>query len=282
MTVLDLSQYDLSTLDPACMKASGVSGVILGVFSGTNAPHAMANAGDALQKAGISVLAWYGLPYFGSAYGALRDITWAAQLAKDFKTPRVWIDCEIDGYQVGFTDVTPVIPSGRILTIKDCIGIIESAGVEAGIYSAPWWWIPNTGNYKGFSHMPLWFANYGANDGTQAPLRILPTPFGGWTEATIHQYTSTLYVCGRSRDANYVFEEDMTSEQIQAIVDQRLDQTIGLTVLSLLEQIVGNAENTFSAKERKRADEILKKLTIKTVAPHVHQQPGTTGSVVQA
>lgn len=282
MTVLDLSGYDLSTIDAACMKASGVSGVILGVFSGSNSPHGMADAGEALQKAGIPILGWYGLVYFGSAYGSTRDITWAAQLAKDFKTPRVWIDCEIDAYQVGFTDTTPCTPASRILEIKDNISIVEMAGKEAGIYSAPWWWIPNTGNYKGFSDRPLWFANYGPGGAPQVPLEILPQTFGGWTKATVHQYTSILNICGRGRDANYVFEEDMTTDEVKTIVDGRLDATLGLTLLALLEQVTGIANSTFSPAERKRADAVLARLVSSGIAPHVHQQSGTTGPVVKA
>ncbi len=211
MTVLDLSQYDLPTLDVAEMRAYGVTGAILGVFSPNNPPHDMANAADRLIAGGIPVKAWYGLAYYGSAYGATRDITWAAQLARQFKTPYVFVDSEIDGTGI-FTDVTEPTPQARVEQHDYCYGIIieSGGGAKPGTYTAPWWWNPKMGGTEKFADSPLWYANYGVNDGKQPPIPVVN--FGGWTKVGIHQYTSTLYVAGRNRDANYWFLGDEVSQ----------------------------------------------------------------------
>lgn len=205
MTVVDLSQYDLP-VDPACLKAAGVTGVILGVFH-PSGPEPMAALGQACLDVGLPILGWYGLPYFGSPFGENRDITWAIANAQATGVKRVWIDCEIDAAPFGFTDDLGATPGGRVSTIRILTQRIRAAGLEPGIYSAPWWWRPNTGDTQEFRDLPLWFANYPA-DGHAMP--ELPDPFGGWTKPAIHQYTSSFNVCGRDRDANYVFEEDMS------------------------------------------------------------------------
>lgn len=271
MTVLDLSSYDIPTLnDPACLASSGVSGVILGVFSPANPPYAMGAVHEALRDVGIQTLGFYGLPYFGSAWGRTRDTKWAVELALKYGVPRVWIDCEIDAYQVGFTDLSPVTPGSRVRDIQDCVNIIESAGLSAGIYSAPWWWIPNTSNTSQFSHLPLWFANYPA-DGHAMP--ILPQPFGGWTKPAIHQYTSTLYVCGRNRDANYVFEE-------QEMPDPRTDELIA--AMGGIEAIRewnkrGNsllAGYAIEQTEQNQVEADVAKLKVSALPDHTHEPGG--------
>jgi len=216
VSILDLSQYDLP-VDPLCMVQSGVTGVILGTFHPTG-PQPMLSAGIYLKNEGIDILGVYGLPYFGSPYGENRDIDWAIANAKKLGVKRVWIDCEIDAAPFGFTDDVGATPERRVAVIRSLVAKIEAAGLEAGIYSAPWWWIPETNNCTEFSHLPLWFANYPADGFTK--YEMLPQPFGGWTRPSAHQYTSTLPVCGRGRDANYVLEEDtMTSPEDKEVLD---------------------------------------------------------------
>lgn len=210
MAYLDLSQYD-TPFDASCFKAAGVDGVILGVFH-PGGKEKMAEAAGQLITAGVPIIGFYGLPYFGSLFGEQRDISWAIENALRFGVSRVWIDCEIDAAPFGFTDDVGATPARRVKVIRELVAKIRAAGLEPGIYSAPWWWKPETGNSTEFADLPLWFANYPDNG---RAMDTLPEPFGGWTKPAVHQYTSTLYVCGRDRDANYVFEEtnDMTPEQ---------------------------------------------------------------------
>lgn len=209
MRVLDLSQYDLPTYDPACLKANGVTAAIFGVFH-PSGPKVMRQAAQRALDAGIAVPAFYGLPYFGSPSGEARDISWAIENCLILGVPRVWIDCEIDAKEIGFTDDQGATPARRVRVIREMVAAIEAAGLSAGIYTGAWWWPGQTGNSTEFAHLPLWHAAYPV-DGSA----IRTVSYGGWSEVAIHQYTSSFNVCGRNRDANYVFEEenDMTPEE---------------------------------------------------------------------
>lgn len=223
MTVLDLSQYDLPTLTTGNTKAMadyGVTGAILGVYSPTNAPEEMAAAAERLRDAGISILGFYGLIYFGHPYGETRDVDWAIQLAQRYGVSRVWLDCEIDAFEVGFVNSTAPNPEKRVAAVQRAVDRVQDAGLNAGIYTGSWWWSPKTWNSTAFSHLPLWHAAY-PYDGQ--PIRTVN--YGGWTDVAIHQYTSSLYVAGRNRDANYVFMEE---EDMSALEDR----------VSLLERII--------------------------------------------
>jgi hypothetical protein len=217
------------------MKAYGVEGVILGVFSPGNPPHDMANAADKLIGGGIPVRAWYGLPYYGSAYGATRDIKWAADLAKEYRTPYVFVDSEIDATGI-FNDATTPTPASRVVEHRECYAIIHASGATPGTYTAPWWWNPKMGGTAEFADSPLWYANYGVNDSQQPPINIVN--FGGWSKVAIHQYTSTLNVAGRNRDANYWFlqEDSLTKEDIVALFGSTERDPVSGRLLSVEER----------------------------------------------
>jgi hypothetical protein len=197
------------------MKSAGVTGAILGVYSPTNAPHRMAQAAQKLRDNDVDILGFYGLIYFGSAWGEVRDTQWAIDLAKQFGVGRVWLDCETDGKDNGFTDAVVPTPPRRVTAIRNAVGMVEAAGLKAGIYSGAWWWPGSTADCTEFSHLPLWHAAY-PGDGRE----IRNVRYGGWTAVAIHQYTSSLNVCGRNRDANYVFMEE------EELPDPRIDKLI--------------------------------------------------------
>lgn len=221
MTVLDLSQYDIPTFDPECMKAAGVGGVILGVFSGADSPEGMAGVAQGCVDAGLPILGFYGLIYFGSPYGETRDTRYAIDLAKRFGVERVWLDCEIDGNAIGFTDATSPTPFGRVAAIRTCVEMVEREGLKAGIYSGAWWWPSKTDNSREFSRLPLWHAAYLDNAGT--PYAVQQVNYGGWSDVALHQWTSTLPVCGRNRDANHVWDSSIWGEEMP---DPRVDKII--------------------------------------------------------
>jgi hypothetical protein len=194
---LDVSNFDQATFDAKCLKAAGVESIILGCQD----PVAAEAMAFEAKRAGILIRASYGFDYFtaGPALGN-GDIHDAIDISKHYELPRIYVDCEIDN--------TPDDVADRNSEVADCESLIVSAGLEAGIYTAPWWWVPNHGNTAEFAHLPLWLAKYGPNDGSIGPIEQLGfLSFGGWTRCVMHQYTSTLEVCGRGRDANYVFEE---------------------------------------------------------------------------
>lgn len=203
---LDVSQYDLSTFNPACLKAAGATDIIFGVFDPVDPPNKMRQAALEWRAVGGNVRGFYGFCYFGSPFGAYRDTKWAIQLAQEFGVDRVWVDCETDGRAVGFTDAVQPTPAQRVAEIQGCVDLIRAAGLTPGIYTGGWWWPGQTENSSQFANLPLWHSDYGANDGTREPVQEVA--YGGWSKVSIHQYTSQLPVCGRNRDANYVFEED--------------------------------------------------------------------------
>jgi len=214
--LLDLSHYDLATFDAGCFYKNGVRRVILGTYS-RNATIQMIVG---CRNNGIEVVGLYWLPYFGdSDYYVNRDIDTAIAIATRYGIGTVWVDAEIDAWQIG-VDVPPSNASQRVAQLQGQLDKVTAADKRAGIYTAKWWWNDNTGHSTAFARYPLWHAIY-----TNGPR---PTPgFGGWAKAEIHQYTSERVLCGRVRDHNYLFtavdaeaitEEDMTPQEVEAIV----------------------------------------------------------------
>lgn len=222
MTVLDLSNNDLSTLDPECFRENGVTGVICGVFSRTDAPNQMRVAAQRCRDAGLTIHGFYGLIYFGSPFGEMRDVRWAIQLALEFGVQRVWLDCETDGLENGFTDAHVPSQGERVAAIRRAVAMVREAGLSPGIYSGSWWWPHGTGDSTEFSDLPLWNSYY-----DQDP-DIDGLPYGGWTTAAVEQYSSTIFLCGRARDHNHIYEseDDMTQEQA-AKLDAIYDALVG-------------------------------------------------------
>jgi hypothetical protein len=226
LSVLDLSSYDIPTLNATCFKENGVTDVILGVYSPVGAPEQMGHVANLCRNAGLNIKGFYGFVYFGSAYGQLRDIIWAIQLAKRFGVDEVWIDAEIDGAAVGFTDVGPVTPLRRVNELLEAVALVEEAGLKPGIYTGGWWWPSQTNNSARFSHLPLWHAAYADNLGTYSEVRTVN--YGGWTNVAIHQWTSTRRICNRERDHNTIWtieEDESMSAQDVARID-RLERII--------------------------------------------------------
>lgn len=223
--VLDLSNNDLGTIDPACFKAHGVDGVYLGTFSRTNAPRVMADVAESCKQGGLEIWGFYGLPYYGDSYGETRDIRWAIDLAREFNAPRVIIDTETDAYLNGWIDAAVPSPAHRNDVVEQLVGEIQAKNLNPWIYTYAGWWYNQHANTTRFNHLPLLLAAYGVNDGTQPPIKEFTTfAIGGWTRPSGHQYTSEwglINGCGRSnRDANYIFndEEEMSPKELELLL----------------------------------------------------------------
>jgi len=251
MLILDVSNYDESTFDPACMLSEHVDGVILGCQREDVADR-MARMAAA---AGLPIIATYAFLYFGQ--DTLGQTMAAVRISEKYGIPRVFLDCESgEG-----TERPGITVAERQAELRDCIHAVETEGLAAGIYTGAFWWPSKMGNTTEWARLPLWHAAY-YNDGSKQR----SVAYGGWTECAIHQWTSTLDVCGRRRDANEVWdtsllEVGMTKDETQALIDQRLDATIGLTLLALMEQMVGIVPSTFDQTNQQRVDAIVAKLT---------------------
>ena len=204
MTVLDLSNYDADTLDVACMKAAGVTGVILGCQRALVARQ----MADKLQAGGLPIIGVYAFLYLGiDSTGQAGN---AIDIAHEYGVRRVWLDVE----STGASERAGITPAERIAEVANCVAMLRSAELEPGIYTGRWYWVPYMENTAMFSDLPLWHSEYPA-DGHE----VRAVNYGGWTNVAIHQYTSTLPVCGRNRDANYVFvEDDMADPRVDALI----------------------------------------------------------------
>lgn len=194
---LDLSNWDVATFDAAAFAAAGVRRVVIGTQFPDDTRRMVADC----RAAGIEVIGLYVFLYFGGSAGTLDQVNIAIALCHELGIARLWLDCEADGG-------TNATSSLRNAELAACVDAITAAGLSPGIYTAAWWWVPHHGNVTTWSNLPLWLPAYGVNDGTEAPIEELGAlAFGGWTRCAMHQYTSTLMIAGRGRDANYLFEE---------------------------------------------------------------------------
>lgn len=220
MRTLDLSNHDYSTFDPACLKAAGVERVILGCWDFAIAETMLL----ALRNAGITVedvycFLYYRLPWENN------DILNADVLQQRHGgIKRIWLDCEamFDG-PAGLLDTeaegTTVI---QRLQLTQSWFVTMSREFEVGIYTGRYWWRDKMANSTWFAERgaPLWLANYGTNDPDNPRPPILEEHFGGWTKPAVHQYSSTIPVCGRGRDHNYWFLEEGLSVEDRARLDR--------------------------------------------------------------
>jgi hypothetical protein len=194
--ITDLSHWDWPTFDAQCFKDAGVTHAIVGC---QDEVIAKAMVGQ-LEAVGIAVPWLYAFLYFGGQQpmsATQRMIR--VQNANPGRARVLCCDAEADD-----PDVPNVTVATRNAQLANCLAAVKDAGHARAIYTAAWWWVPKHANSPGWKELPLWNANYGANDGTLGPIRNVN--FGGWTDVAIHQYTSTGGFCGRDeRDRNHVF-----------------------------------------------------------------------------
>jgi len=189
MTIcLDVSNYDYDTFDADCMKAAGVDKLIIGCQRPEIARWMCTEA----QRAGIEIIGVYAYIYFG--VDTIGQTKAAIDVAKEYGIGTVWIDVE---------DTSGGTIDSRLSEVRKTVNLVEEAGLNAGIYTGGWYWPTYMADTNEFSRLPLWHSAYWDDH-----REVRNVSYGGWNAVAIHQYTSTLSICGRNRDANYVFEED--------------------------------------------------------------------------
>jgi GH25 family lysozyme M1 (1,4-beta-N-acetylmuramidase) len=196
MVCLDLSNWQYPA-DGQALAAAGVDEIIIGA----QIPSQSRQIIESCRAAGIQCR---------SDYAFLWDVETpkirtqkAIDLAKQYALPLVWLDVE-DG------DLAPATVAGRQASVMECRRLVEGAGLECGIYTSGPYWIKEMGNTAAFKDLPLWYANWGVNDGKQAP--IYNVDFGGWKVVAVHQFTS-LYPINGGLDANYIMDESIFGEE---------------------------------------------------------------------
>lgn len=144
-----------------------------------------------LIAAGIEVegyvYVWFGTEP-GSAEWAANRVRWACdELQAAGGKPFMWLDCEQSDHDTPPFDYVhaPTSP-----TIRACVAAVTEKGLQAGIYTAAWWWIPGVSNSTEFSYLPLWNANYDLDPDLDE------VDFGGWRVPRMEQYRGNTTLAG--------------------------------------------------------------------------------------
>ena len=203
MTVLDISNYDWP-LNASCLKEEGVDRVIVGCQRAYIAEQQI----GLLRGAGIVVTDLYAFLYFGfDPMAETEKAIGVAQRQGGIRT--IWLDCESTGQYDRAGG-----PAQRVEELKGCVAAVENAGFRCGIYTGGWWWPTQQGMGESttFSILPLWHSAYFDDE-----REVRQVNYGGWSKVAIHQYSSSIQVCGRERDHNHVFEQE---EVDMALLDE--------------------------------------------------------------
>lgn len=215
MRVLDLSNHDYATFDPACLRAAGVERVILGCWDFAIAEAMLlALRAHGIVAEDLYCFLYYRLPWENN------DVLNATVLhERHGGIERVWLDCEAEFDGPGGlldTEAPGTTVALRQEITQSWYTTLEREGYQAGIYTGRFWWADKMGDDRWFAQAgaPLWLANYGTDDPDNPRRPVTEADFGGWTRVAVHQYSSSIPVCGRGRDHNYWFlEEPMTPEE---------------------------------------------------------------------
>ncbi|MGE3706744.1 MAG: GH25 family lysozyme [Vicinamibacterales bacterium] len=211
MVVLDLSNHDYSTFDPACL-ARTVERVIVNCWDRGITRDIVLRS----RAYGIDAEDLYCYLYFGQQWEQ-REVENAVALIADIGgIKRVWLDVEADPPN----EIVGMTTAGRVAAIDRALATLPTS-VQPGIYTYGPYWVGQMNSSVRYRHLPLWYANYGTNDPKAPRGPIQAVNFGGWSAVSVHQYSSTIEVCGRGRDHNYWFipegEVGMSDDDLLAI-----------------------------------------------------------------
>jgi hypothetical protein len=218
--VVDLSNYDWDTFDAAAFYTAGVRRAIVG----SQQPSVSRQMVEGLRSEGIEVIGTYDLPYFGSDETTQGPIERAVAFAEQYKIPRVWVDAEIDACQTNVPEwqsIPPPSVAQRQAEFRWCMDLVKAHAPSHGIYTNGGWWTPNMAGSTEWCDAPLWLATYGKDGAAIGP--ITEVDFGGWTKASLHQYTSIWQVNGRGRDCSYLFAEVAKEGQVGQDIAVRIE-----------------------------------------------------------
>lgn len=221
---LDVSNYDRDTFNVECFKASDVSGLIVGCQRPDVASWMIHQA----LTGNLPVRAVYAFLYFGiDSIGQTRN---AVQVAREFKIPYVTLDVESTPPH----EAAGITPWQRINELRQCVNYVEDSGLSVIIYTGGWYWPSAMANTNEFSEYPLHHAAYRDYFGT--PYEVRRVNYGGWTDVAIHQWTSTLNICGRGRDSNHIWNKALF-EEVDMFTDNDREMLYGL-----IDLLIGRAD----------------------------------------
>lgn len=220
MKTVDLSNWDYPTFSASCLREAGVVRAILGCWDRAITSSMLVQ----LRQVGIAVQDLYVFIYPRLPWER-RELNNALAIAQEHGgIRRIWMDWESQFTEWPGdmdTEAPGTTIAHRIAIAREVEAIIRDAGIQPGVYTGAYWWTSKMGNTDEFSHLPVWLADYGANDpdNPRPPRRTVA--FGGWQYTSAHQYSSSIPVCGRERDHNYWFlQEDspMTDDERELLL----------------------------------------------------------------
>jgi GH25 family lysozyme M1 (1,4-beta-N-acetylmuramidase) len=127
--------------------------------------------------------------------------------------------------------VVPAWSAAWVSGLRECLKVLEATtGRVPIIYTGAWFWQPAIGNQTWAARYPLWVASY-------TPTPIIPAP---WTNALIHQYTSSgdgkAYGCqSTGLDLNRFLG---TEQEFQAFIGRTEEQTMSKVRVTVGDQTV--------------------------------------------
>lgn len=262
MVTLDLSNWDVPTFDPACMAAVGVERVVVGCWDLA----ATKTIVDGCRKAGSVAEDLYCFLYYGRPW-ELREVENAIVMLRTYSgVARVWLDCEA----VSPNETPGMTPERRLEATRTARAALEREGVEVGIYTGEPYWRGQMADSQEFARHKLWLASWGNNDPDAPRPPITAVSFGGWERVSVHQYSSTIEVCGRPRDHNYwmLEEEDMDlRERLERVERLLAGNGIAKDPSKPGERITGEEALEYAAE---RGWSAFLGLVTGPVAPHSH------------
>ncbi len=224
--LLDISNYDVPFSDNTveCLEESfGYKYYIVG----SQRPGIALDQIRTIQRMGARVQGTYAFLYFG--LDTLGQTANAINLAKDAQASYVWLDCE----SVPPHEAQGITASQRIAELHKNVQLVTAAGLNPGIYTGQWWWVPNMGNTTAFSELPLWHSAYWDDE-----REVRHVNYGGWKDVSIHQFSSSLTMCGRPRDRNYVFnttligDDDLAAQELFNEMNAALQKRMAIETLA--------------------------------------------------
>lgn len=175
-------------------------------------------------------------------YDQWRDFSDQVEEAKrryaGFPVTKLWLDCE-------FATTAP--PDVAVARIQNAVDYCERKGINYGIYTGSWWWVPMTDDTHDFAHVDLWYSYY--------PMPFRPpcyspvtyeesvVTFGGWTLFQMWQYRGTTLFCGVTVDFNYFREVRMMEERIKELENQNKWLIAAFRLTQMRLYVLGQAVN---------------------------------------
>lgn len=215
LNAVDMSRWggELTAEEALAMVAEGIELVIVGTGHAGGAGLWARQQAEAAVAAGLRLEAYI---YLYMAGDPVEQVGQALATLEGLPVRRWWLDAED-------VDSPALSPADRRTFLHACVSLLQGRGLTVGIYTGRWWWVPNMGDYAGFSPLPLWNSWYDGDPDVDG------LPYGGWTAegVAIEQFQGTSMVCGQSVDLNWARDIGSKEEPVAGITVAEIVELLG-------------------------------------------------------